>query len=43
MLASQIRDEADLAVQKQKADLMNTYLGILEKLDLIIKSRLQRP
>jgi UPF0148 protein len=42
MLASQIRDEADLAVQKQKADLMNTYLGILEKLDLIIKSRLQR-
>jgi uncharacterized Zn finger protein (UPF0148 family) len=41
-LASQIRDESDLAVQKQKADLMNTYLGILEKLDLIIKSRLQR-
>jgi len=41
MLASQIRDEADLAVQKQKADLMDTYLGILQKLDLIIKSRLQ--
>ena len=42
MLASQIRDEADLAVQKQKADLMDTYLGILQKLDLIIKSRLQQ-
>jgi UPF0148 protein len=42
MLASQIRDEADLAVQKQKADLMDTYLGILQKLDLIINSRLQR-
>jgi UPF0148 protein len=42
MLASQIRDESDLAVQKQKADLMDTYLGILQKLDLIIKSRLQQ-
>ena len=41
-LASQIRDEADLAVQKQKADLMDTYLGILQKLDLIISSRLQQ-
>ena len=42
MLASQIRDEADLTAQKQKADLMDTYLGILQKLDLITKSRLQR-
>ena len=39
MLASEIRDEADLAIQKQKADLMDTYLGILQKLDLIIKDR----
>src|ERR671933_959936 len=42
MLASEIRDEADLAIQKQKADLMDTYLGILQKLDLIIKSRSQQ-
>lgn len=42
MLASQIRDEADLAVQKQKADLMDSYLAILQKLDLIIKSRSQQ-
>ena len=42
MLASQIRDEADLVVQKQKADLMDTYLAILQKLDLIIKSRSQQ-
>ncbi len=41
-LASQLRDETDLAVQKQKADLMDTYLGILQKLDLIIKSRSQQ-
>jgi uncharacterized Zn finger protein (UPF0148 family) len=41
MLASEIRDEADLAIQKQKADLMDTYLGILQKLDLIIKARQQ--
>ncbi|HJT47239.1 MAG TPA: Sjogren's syndrome/scleroderma autoantigen 1 family protein [Nitrososphaeraceae archaeon] len=42
MLASQIRDEADLDAQKQKADLMDRYLDILQKIDLIIKSRLQR-
>ena len=42
MLASQIRDEADLVVQKQKAELMDTYLAILQKLDLIIKSRSQQ-
>src|SRR5919202_4857243 len=42
MLASQIRDESDLAALKQKADLMDTYLDILQKLDLITKSRLQR-
>ncbi|HYZ51248.1 MAG TPA: Sjogren's syndrome/scleroderma autoantigen 1 family protein [Nitrososphaeraceae archaeon] len=42
MLASQIRDECDLAALKQKADLMDTYLDILQKLDLITKSRLQR-
>ena len=41
-LASQLRDETDLAVQKQKADLMDTYLAILQKLDLIIKSRSQQ-
>jgi UPF0148 protein len=41
MLASEIRDEADLAIQKQKADLMDTYLEILQKLDLIIKARQQ--
>jgi UPF0148 protein len=40
-LASEIRDEADLAIQKQKADLMDTYLEILQKLDLIIKGRQQ--
>jgi UPF0148 protein len=40
-LASEVRDEADLAIQKQKADLMNTYLDILQKLDLIIKARQQ--
>ena len=38
-LASEVREEADLAIQKQKADLMNTYLDILQKLDLIIKAR----
>ncbi|MFL6321029.1 MAG: Sjogren's syndrome/scleroderma autoantigen 1 family protein [Nitrososphaeraceae archaeon] len=38
MLASEIRDETDLAIQKQKADLMDTYLGILQKLDLIIRT-----
>jgi uncharacterized Zn finger protein (UPF0148 family) len=41
MLASQIRDETDLAIQKQKADLMDTYLRILQKLDLIISTRQQ--
>ena len=41
MLASQIRDESDLAALKQKADLMDTYLDILQKLDLIIKDRQQ--
>src|SRR5919197_1710643 len=41
MLASEIRDETDLAIQKQKADLMDTYLGILQKLDLIISTRQQ--
>ena len=40
-LASEVREEADLAIQKQKADLMDTYLGILQKLDLIIKARQQ--
>jgi uncharacterized Zn finger protein (UPF0148 family) len=40
-LASEVREEADLAIQKQKADLMNTYLDILQKLDLIIKARQQ--
>jgi UPF0148 protein len=40
-LASEIRDEADLAIQKQKADLLDTYLEILQKLDLIIKGRQQ--
>jgi UPF0148 protein len=38
MLASEIRDETDLAIQKQKADLMDTYLRILQKLDLIINT-----
>jgi UPF0148 protein len=38
MLASEIRDETDLAIQKQKADLMDTYLRILQKLDLIISA-----
>ena len=38
-LASEVREEADLAIQKQKADLMNIYLDILQKLDLIIKAR----
>jgi UPF0148 protein len=38
MLASEIRDENDLAIQKQKADLMDTYLRILQKLDLIINT-----
>jgi hypothetical protein len=41
MLASEVREETDLAIQKQKADLMNTYLDILQKLDLIIKARQQ--
>jgi UPF0148 protein len=41
MLASEIRDETDLAIQKQKADLMDTYLRILQKLDLIISTRQQ--
>jgi uncharacterized Zn finger protein (UPF0148 family) len=40
-LASEVRDEADLAIQKQKADLMSTYLDILQKLDVIIKARQQ--
>jgi uncharacterized Zn finger protein (UPF0148 family) len=31
-LASQIGDEKDLAIQKQKADLLETYLRILEKM-----------
>jgi hypothetical protein len=30
-----------LAIQKQKADLLDTYLEILQKLDLIIKGRQQ--
>ena len=38
-LASEVREEADLAIQKQKADLMNIYLDILQKLDRIIKAR----
>ena len=38
-LASEIRDEADLAIQKQKADMMYTYLEILSKLDQIKDSR----
>ena len=41
MLASEVREETDLAIQKQKVDLMNTYLDILQKLDLIIKARQQ--
>src|SRR5919199_2279240 len=32
MLGSEIREESDLAIQKQKADLMDTYLAILQKL-----------
>jgi uncharacterized Zn finger protein (UPF0148 family) len=35
-LASEIRDETDLAIQKQKADLIDTYLKILQKIDLLI-------
>lgn len=31
-LASQIGDEKDLSIQKQKADLLETYLRILEKM-----------
>ena len=31
-LASEIADEKDLAIQKQKADLLETYLRILEKM-----------
>ena len=38
-LASDIRDETDLAIQKQKADLIDTYLSILQKIDLIINTR----
>ena len=35
-LASEIRDETDLAIQKQKADLIDTYLTILQKIHTII-------
>ena len=38
MLASEIKDETDLAIQKQKADLMDTYLRIIQKLDLVINT-----
>lgn len=31
-LAAEISDEKDLAIQKQKADLLETYLRILEKM-----------
>lgn len=31
-LAAEIGDERDLAIQKQKADLLETYLRILEKM-----------
>ena len=36
LIASEIRDEKDISMQRQKAELLETYLAILEKIKSLI-------